>query len=163
MLGLWEHGDEQSGSITEDLFTCRIKQSLITKTPHSGIICMEVMKSCLLSCLTVLFHYYSNVSSATYLPLVHLIPTGRVYRHWHHLLWAARNERFLQVSATISMCFLFLEHCMFFLYNQILYKEIHFDKWHIRNSVSLLKTSCHSFHHSRWGSDNWIWVTKCLI
>jgi len=122
-VGLMKHDDEHSGSITEDLFTSRIKQFLITKTPHNGISCTEVMKSCSLSCLTVLFHYYSNVSSAPYLPLIHLIPTGRVYWHWHHLLWAARNERFLQVSATISMCFLFLEHCVFYLYNQILYKK----------------------------------------
>jgi len=41
MLGLCEHADEISGSITEDLFTSRIKQFLIMKTPHSGISSMS--------------------------------------------------------------------------------------------------------------------------
>jgi len=39
MLGLCEHGDVHSDSITEDLFTKRIKQFLITKIAHSGISC----------------------------------------------------------------------------------------------------------------------------
>ena len=39
MLVLCEHDDELSGSITKDLFTSRIKQFLIVKTPHSGISC----------------------------------------------------------------------------------------------------------------------------
>ena len=117
---------------------------------------LYVMKSCALSCLTVLFHYYSNISSAPYLLLIHLICTGRVYWHWHHLLWAARNERFLQVSATISMCFLFLEHCIFCLYIRFYTKKYTLTNGTLGTQVSLLKTSCHAFHHSRWGSDNWI-------